>query len=143
ALGGDESIGSRCLGPAESQGTQPMPPLSSRRRWLRLAAAAALLVALAACDQTNRVVPGASSGEMPDQEVSDFMVTETDAGKPEWTLHARSAAMFNARNALVARGVRVDFFDDKGNRSSTLTAREGEMHQARRDMVARGTVVPQ
>lgn len=120
-----------------------MPLLSSARRWLRIAAAGLLCVSLAACDQARRAVPGAASGELPDQEVSDFMVTETDAGKPEWTLHARSAAMFNARNVLVARGVRIDFYDEKGNRSSTLTAREGEMHQVRRDMVARGNVVLQ
>jgi LPS export ABC transporter protein LptC len=80
---------------------------------------------------------------LPDQEVSDFVVTETDAGNPQWTLYARSAAMYNARNAIVARGVRVDFFDDKGQRSSTLTAREGELNQQRHDMVARGNVVLQ
>ena len=120
-----------------------MPPLGSTPRWVRVGLAGLLCASLAACDQSRRVVPGAASGELPDQEVSDFMVTETDAGKPEWTLHARSAAMFNARNVLVARGVRVDFFDDKGDRSSTLTAREGEMHQVRRDMTARGDVVLQ
>jgi LPS export ABC transporter protein LptC len=120
-----------------------MSPLSSARRWSRWVAAALLCASLAACDKSPRVVPGAASGELPDQEVSDFMVTETDAGKPEWTLHARSAAMFNARNVLVARGVRVDFFDDTGKLSSTLTSREGEMHQVRRDMVARGNVVLQ
>ena len=120
-----------------------MPLRTNPRRWLRSVGIGLLLASLGACDQARRVVPGASSGEMPDQEVSDFMVTETDAGKPEWTLHARSAAMFNARNVLVARGVRVDFFDEKGQRSSTLTAREGEMHQVRRDMVARGNVVLQ
>jgi len=37
----------------------------------------------------------------------------------------------------------VDFFDEKGTRSSTLTAREGELNQQRRDMVARGNVVLQ
>jgi LPS export ABC transporter protein LptC len=120
-----------------------MSPVSSARRWSKIATAALLCASLLGCDQTRRAVPGASSGDLPDQEVSDFMVTETDAGKPEWTLHARSAAMFNARNVLVARGVRVDFFDDKGERSSTLTAREGEMHQVRRDMTARGNVVLQ
>src|SRR5262249_48046439 len=113
------------------------------RRWFRIAMAGLLCAALAACDQSRRVVPGAGSGELPDQEGSDFMGAETDAGKPEWTRRARSAAMFNAPNVLVARGVRVDFFDDKGDRSSTLTAREGEMHQVRRDMVARGNVVLQ
>ena len=98
---------------------------------------------LAGCDQGRRAVPGASQGELPDQEVSDFVVTETDAGRPEWTLYARSAGMFNARGLVVAQGVRIDFFDNTGKRSSTLTAREGEMHQARRDMVARGNVVLQ
>jgi LPS export ABC transporter protein LptC len=98
---------------------------------------------LTSCDQARRAVPGASSGELPDQEVSDFVVTETDAGRPEWTMYARSAGMFNARSLVVAHGVRIDFFDETGKRSSTLTAREGEMHQARRDMVARGNVILQ
>lgn len=120
-----------------------MPRDASARLWFRIAAAGLLSVAIVSCDQARRAMPGATSGELPDQEVSDFSVTETDAGKPEWTLHARSAAMFNARNILSARGVRIDFFDDKGKRSSTLTAREGEMHQVRRDMVARGNVVLQ
>ena len=99
------------------------------------------MVLVAGCDQARRAVPGASTGELPDQEVSDFVVTETDAGRPEWTLYARSASIFNARSLVVAQGVRIDFFDEKGERSSTLTAREGEMHQSRRDMVARGNVV--
>jgi LPS export ABC transporter protein LptC len=111
---------------------------------LRIAATGLLAVTLAAgCGTGHREVPGASSGELPDQEVSDFNVTETDSGRPEWTMYARSAAMFNARNLVVARGVRIDFFDEKGERTSTLTAREGEMHQMRRDMVARGNVVLQ
>jgi len=115
----------------------------SRRFGFLVSTALTAALVLAGCDQTRRVVPGAASGELPDQEVSDFMVTETDAGRPEWTMHAHSAAIFNARNALVARGLRVDFYNEKGERSSTLTAREGEMHQVRRDMVARGNVVLQ
>jgi lipopolysaccharide export system protein LptC len=105
--------------------------------WLTLA------LVLAGCGQGPPAVPGPSSGELPDQEVSDFSVTETDAGKPQWTLYARDAAIYNARNAIVARGVRIDFFDEQGKRSSTLTAREGEMNQLHRDMVARGNVVLQ
>ncbi len=110
------------------------------RSWI---AAATILVAGAGCGQAPRAVPGPSGGELPDQEVTDFVVTETDAGQPEWTLYARNAAIFNARNAIVAHGVRVDFFDEKGARSSTLTAREGDLNQQRHDMVARGNVVLQ
>ena len=114
-----------------------------KRRWSVGVASSLVVLALAGCDQARRAVPGASTGELPDQEVSDFVVTETDAGRPEWTLYARNAGMFNARSLVVAHGVRIDFFDEQGKRSSTLTAREGEMHQARRDMVARGNVVLQ
>src|SRR5262245_9016886 len=116
---------------------------SGRRRGRVVAVATLVAVVLMGCDQARRAVPGASSGELPDQEVSDFVVTETDAGRPEWTMYARSAAMFNARSLVVAQGVRIDFFDEQGKRSSTLTAREGEMHQTRRDMVARGNVILQ
>ncbi|TMQ71845.1 MAG: LPS export ABC transporter periplasmic protein LptC, partial [Candidatus Eisenbacteria bacterium] len=109
-------------------------PFSRRSSWPLLIGCALALGCLG-CGEAPRAVPEPSGGELPDQEVSDFVVTETDAGQPQWTLYARSAAIYNARNQIVARGVRVDFFDDKGTRSSTLTAREGELNQQRRDMV--------
>jgi LPS export ABC transporter protein LptC len=122
-----------------------MPPMEWTRRGSRRAIASLMLAGLlfGGCDQARRAVPGPSSGDLPDQEVGDFVVTETDAGRPQWTLYARSAAIYNPRNTIVARGVRIDFFDEKGVRKSTLTAREGELHQMRRDMVARGNVVLQ
>jgi hypothetical protein len=89
------------------------------------------------------VVPGGPAREYPDQEVSDFSVTETDEGHPQWKLYARYAAMYSARNLVQARGVRVDFFDDKGDQSSTLTAREGDINQRTHNMTARGSVVLQ
>lgn len=82
-----------------------------------------------------------SSAEVPDQEVTDFVLTETDQGAPQWTLYAKYAATYSARGVVVARDIRVDFFDDKGQRSSELTAREGEIQQQTRDMTARGNVV--
>jgi LPS export ABC transporter protein LptC len=83
------------------------------------------------------------TGELPDQEVSDFEATETDQGQPQWKMYARSAATYRARNTVVARGLRIDFFDEKGQRASTLTAREGEMNDLTHDMIARGSVVIQ
>jgi len=104
----------------------------------------ALSMALVAgCERGQRVSPAGSTVELPDQEVGDFAVTETDEGRLEWKMYAKSAAIFNARNAIVARGVRIDFFGDEDKRTSTLTAREGEMNQRTRDMVARGSVVLQ
>lgn len=86
--------------------------------------------------------PG-DSGELPNQEVGDFVLTETDQGTPVWTLYARHAATYSARNLVIARSVRVDFFDEDGKRTSELTANEGEINQRTRDMTARGNVVIQ
>jgi LPS export ABC transporter protein LptC len=102
-----------------------------------------LLAAIAAggCSQQRPVGPAASGNELPDQEINDFALTETDAGKPLWKLNARYAAEYSARNTILARALRVDFYDDKGARSSVLTAREGEINGRTRDMVARGHVL--
>jgi LPS export ABC transporter protein LptC len=120
-----------------------MPHQVSVRRRQGIALHLLLAALVLGCGQGPRDVPGPASGELPDQEVSDFVVTETDAGRPQWTLYARDAAIYNPRNTIVARGVRVDFFDEQGKQNSTLTAREGEMNQRTRDMTARGNVVLQ
>jgi LPS export ABC transporter protein LptC len=102
-----------------------------------------LFAALVGCGGSPRMSSVPDRGELPDQEVSDFEATETDQGAPQWKMYARSAATYRARNTVVARGLRIDFFDEKGERSSTLTAREGEMNDLTHDMTARGAVVIQ
>ena len=92
----------------------------------RFAAAAVLLGALAllaGCGERRELTPSGQSGELPDQEVQDFAITETDAGTVEWKLFAQQAAMFDVKNTITARGVRVDFYDDEGKQSSRLKAR--------------------
>jgi len=100
-----------------------------------------LVIGLSACATDRSANPARSTGALPDQEVSDFAITETDEGHVEWKLYARYAAVYNARNQVQARAVRVDFFGDDGERTSVLTAREGEINQRTRDMTARGDVV--
>ena len=102
-----------------------------------------LAAALAGCGRQRAIGPAGSTGELPDQEVQDFALTETDEGSPEWKLYARYAAIYDARNVIVARGVRVDFYDEQGEKTSELTAREGEINQMTRDMTAHGNVVLQ
>jgi lipopolysaccharide export system protein LptC len=108
-----------------------------------VALALAVLIVIPACDESPRLSSLPAAGELPDQEVSDFEATETDLGAVQWKMYARSAATYRARNTVVARGVRIDFYDEKGARASTLTAREGEMNDLSHDMVARGDVVIQ
>jgi LPS export ABC transporter protein LptC len=99
--------------------------------------------AFAGCTQKRSVGPGPTTGELPDQEVTDFAITETDAGNVDWKLYARDAATYSVRNLIVAHQVRIDFFDDKGKQSSELVARQGEINQRTRNMTARGNVVLQ
>jgi LPS export ABC transporter protein LptC len=115
----------------------------SHRSVVRLAALALAVSMAFGCGRQASVGPAASTGELPDQEVSDFVLTETDQGNVQWTLYARYAATFSSRNQTTARGVRVDFFDPKGKKSSELTAREGEINDRTHDMIARGNVVLQ
>ena len=110
---------------------------------LRNAALALVWVSIAVlsgCDGKPSIGPGASSGELPDQEVRDFVLTETDAGALQWKLYAKWAAMYDAKNTINARDIRVDFYDEQGKKSSELRASQGEINQLTRDMSATGNV---
>jgi LPS export ABC transporter protein LptC len=115
---------------------QLRPALAVALPWL-------LMAGLPGCGSSPRMSSVPAAGELPDQEVSDFEATETDQGAVQWKMYARSAATYRARNTVVARGLRIDFFDEKGERASTLTSHEGEMNDLTHDMVARGAVVIQ
>jgi len=108
---------------------------------LLLVAALATMLAADGCSRRHTEGLAGTGAELPDQEINDFALTETDAGRPLWKLNARYAAEYSARNEITVRTVRVDFFDDKGARSSVLTAREGEINGRTRDMEARGHVL--
>jgi len=125
------------------RGRESRRPFGWRDVVLAPLAAAVMALALAGCGHKGAIGPAGTSGELPDQEVRDFALTETDQGNPEWKLYARYAAMYDARNVIVARSVRVDFYDEQGRKTSELTAREGEINQLTRDMIARGNVVMQ
>jgi LPS export ABC transporter protein LptC len=97
---------------------------------------------VAGCSGGKKLSASGTSGELPDSEVEDFSVTETDSGRPEWTLFAKHAATYQARDLVTARTLRIDFFDEKTRaKTSELIAREGELYQRTRDLVARGNVV--
>jgi len=125
------------------EGPCPTGRHGMRGRLRTLAILIACVSLLGGCGRERSTSPVRSTGELPDQEVRNFVLTETDEGTPVWKLYARYAAMYDARNNIVARAVRVDFFDPRGKKTSELSAREGEIDQLSRDMTARGNVVIQ
>ena len=114
--------------------------LSSGLVW-GLLALGGIGVGLCGCSGGKKLSASGTTGELPDGEVEDFSITETDSGRTQWTLFAKHAATYQARDLVTARTLRIDFFDEKGQKSSELLAREGELYQRTRDMVARGNVV--
>jgi len=102
-----------------------------------------IFLGMTGCGRQRSIGPATASGELPDQEVQDFVLTETDAGLIQWKLYARNAAIYEARNRILVRSVRIDFYNELGKKSSELTAREGEINQLTRDMTATGHVVLQ
>jgi len=111
------------------------------RTAIRVTYAGLIVLALAGCSDRRAVSPAVSSSEFPDQEVTEFAITETDEGRVEWKLYARDASTYSARNLIIAHVVRIDFYDEQGAKSSELVARQGEINQRTRNMTARGDVV--
>jgi LPS export ABC transporter protein LptC len=119
-------------------------PRFPHRPLLALLVGLGLLAAAASgCSGGKKVSGSGAAGELPDSEVEDFTVTETDSGLTQWTMFAKLASTYSAKDLVIARTLRVDFFGEDGKKSSQLVAREGELYQRTRDMVARGQVVLQ
>lgn len=95
---------------------------------------------LTGCQSRTAPAPSGANLRIPDQEARDFTLTETSEGRKNWTLWASYAAMFNDRNLVDARTVRIEFFDSKGTRYSTLTAERGLVDQRTNDLEALGNV---
>lgn len=108
--------------------------------WAGVLVFAFLAVALAGCHGRSPSTPRGEEVRVPDQEARDFTLTESSEGKKNWTLWASYAAMYNDKNLVDARAVRIEFFDERGAKNSTLNADQGLVHQRTNDLEARGNV---
>jgi LPS export ABC transporter protein LptC len=97
-------------------------------------------VAIAGCQRDTPSTPSGEEIRIPDQEARDFTLTESSEGKKSWTLWASYAAMYNDRNLVDAKTVRIDFFDHEGKKNSSLTADQGLVYQRTNDLEAKGRV---
>ncbi|MFH0778274.1 MAG: LPS export ABC transporter periplasmic protein LptC [Candidatus Eisenbacteria bacterium] len=111
-----------------------------RRFLLTAAAFVVVFTCLPGCGKEPGQGTGKSVAEVPDQEVSDFSLTESVEGKKRWTLWAAWAAIFNENAKVHATNVRIDFFGDDGTKFSELRAESGVLDQKTNDMEAVGNV---
>jgi len=120
-----------------------VPAPGGRALRVILAACAMFCLALCAngCEKDTDPRPAGAVVETPDQEVSDFSLTESVQGTRKWTLWARWAAIYNEKAQVHARNVRIDFFEETGDKFSELKADSGIIYQRTNDMEAAGDVV--
>lgn len=65
----------------------------------------------------------------------------TSAGFREAVIYAETLMVFEKEDSTLAKGVRIDFYDEKGKYQSTLTAQNGLVRQKLQKFAVWGNVV--
>lgn len=117
--------------------------MRSKRPGVLLLAAAAGLLAVAACEE--KVKPSITSGltgESPVQESWNATIVFTDSGKMAGLLKAGHIAVYADRKITVLdSNITVDFYDEDQHHTSVLTARRGLVNDVTHDFEAHDRVV--
>lgn len=88
--------------------------------------------------QTQQV----SDADVPDQELWDAQIRSTDKGKLNALISFGHMERYTNKSLLVFdEGIDIDFFNDRGEKSSKLTAEAGEMDETTENVKAIGNVV--
>ncbi len=78
--------------------------------------------------------------ELPDQEISNFVLRQTQNGALEWVFQAAVAHVFDDTGLIQTDELTADFYNEAGEVGSVLTADHGTIDQRSNDMEARGHV---
>jgi len=102
------------------------------------------LLAFSSCSN-QKVKPSNSSlnsEKLPAQESWNATIFFSDSGKTTAVLIAGHLRVFeDSRETLLDDGIKVDFYNDAGIKTTTLTAKKGRVDDATRDLYAIDSVV--
>ncbi|MCU7495929.1 MAG: LPS export ABC transporter periplasmic protein LptC [Ignavibacteria bacterium] len=87
------------------------------------------------------VLGGNSKGELPTQESWNFQMMFTDEGKLKAVLTSSHARVFEDKKETLLDTVRIDFYNDAGQKTSTLTSLKGRVDGFTNNMYAIDSVV--
>jgi LPS export ABC transporter protein LptC len=100
-----------------------------------------LALLVAACSKIERQPEEKPDEKIPDSVIENATVALITEGMKEAVILADTLIVFDREDSTVARGVKVDFYDEKGEYRSTLTSKEGLVRQTRRELSVWGDVV--
>ncbi|MGE5351577.1 MAG: LPS export ABC transporter periplasmic protein LptC [Acidobacteriota bacterium] len=104
----------------------------------------ALAISLTGCSEDKikpPVLSGTKEGEIPSQESWNFKMMFTDEGHLKAILSSSHARAFEQRKETLLDTVRIDFYNEKGQKTSTLTSLKGRVDGLTNNMYAIDSVV--
>ena len=82
-----------------------------------------------------------AGGKIPSQESWDSKVIFTESGIIKAVLYSDHLEKYDDTNETLLEGVKIDFYDEDGTKSSTLTSKRGKVDESTRNMYAIDSVV--
>ncbi len=79
--------------------------------------------------------------ELPDQESWDSKIIISEDGITRAIVYAKHLEVFESKAITLLEGVKINFFDKEGHKTSTLTSRKGKVNDKTKDMFAIDSVV--
>ncbi|MCF8306828.1 MAG: LPS export ABC transporter periplasmic protein LptC [Ignavibacteriales bacterium] len=103
-----------------------------------------ILVLAASCEEIKvkpAVIEASSEENPPSQESWDSKVLFTERSRLKAILYSDHIRMYEEERYKLLDGVRIEFFDGDGNRTSVLTSKRGKTDDITQDMFAIDSVV--
>lgn len=82
-----------------------------------------------------------AGGEIPAQESWNAKIIFTEEGKVKAILYSDHLQKYDETKETFLEGVKIDFFDEDGTKSSTLTSKKGKVDETTKNMLAIDSVV--
>ena len=99
-----------------------------------------IFLLFSACGKEEPKAPELSL-DVPDQVMENTTITFTEEGVKSAVVSAKYVAVYEKLDLKKAKGVRVDFYNQKGNHTSVLAADSGLIREKKQDVEALGNVV--
>jgi LPS export ABC transporter protein LptC len=127
--------------PKERTGRQRSAPAAGRTRRLALATAAiVMLLPFAACERTEQTPSEAGTEQLPDQQIYNYRLIESEGGVKRWLLESDRMEKYLDREDVELFSVSMEFYRE-GEYHSTLTSDRGRANLSTKNLFAWGNVV--